>query len=84
MRTHLTTITHFFHSEKFYETHVTNGQKVRKGDLLVTFDMDGIKAAGYKLTTPMIVCNTDDYRAVKPLATGTVKAGQDFMEVVER
>ena len=69
---------------KYYETHVTNGQKVRKGDLLVTFDMDGIKAAGYKLTTPMIVCNTDDYRAVKPLATGTVKAGQDFMEVVER
>lgn len=67
---------------KFYETHVKDNQKVKKGDLLISFDMDGIKKAGYKLTTPMIVCNTDDYRAVKPLATGTVKAGQDFMEVV--
>lgn len=69
---------------KFYETHVKDEQKVKKGDLLISFDMDGIRKAGYKLTTPMIVCNTDDYRAVKPLATGKVKAGQAFMEVVGR
>lgn len=67
---------------KFYETHVTDNQKVKRGDLLISFDIDGIKAAGYKVTTPMIVCNTDDYRAVKPLASGNVKAGDDFMQVV--
>ena len=69
---------------KFYETHVADDQKVKRGDLLISFDMDGIKAAGYKVTTPMIVVNTDEYRAVKPLASGEVVAGQDFMEVVEK
>ena len=66
---------------KHFESHVEDDQHVKKGDLLVTFDMEAIRAEGYLLTTPMIVCNTDEYKAVKPLATGTVKAGQDFLEV---
>lgn len=44
-----------------FEAHVEDGQQVKKGDLLVSFDMEAIKAAGYKLTTPLIICNTDDY-----------------------
>ena len=64
-----------------FTAHVKVGQKVKKGDLLISFDMDAIKAKGYLCTTPMIVCNTDDYKAVKPLATGTVKAGQDILRV---
>lgn len=64
-----------------FTAHVKVGQKVKKGDLLISFDMDAIKAKGYLCTTPMIVCNTDDYKAVKPLVTGTVKAGQDILHV---
>ncbi len=64
-----------------FTPHVKVGQKVKKGDLLISFDMDAIKAKGYLCTTPMIVCNTDDYKAVKPLADGTVKAGQDILRV---
>ncbi len=64
-----------------FTPHVKVGQKVKKGDLLISFDMDAIKAKGYLCTTPMIVCNTDDYKAVKPLASGTVKAGQDILRV---
>lgn len=64
---------------KHFETHVEPDQHVKKGDLLVSFDMDTIKAEGYSLATPMIVCNTDDYAAIKPLATGDVKAGQDLL-----
>ncbi|MCD8355694.1 MAG: glucose PTS transporter subunit IIA [Clostridia bacterium] len=64
---------------KYFEAHVKEGQNVKKGDLLVSFDMDAIKAAGYLCTTPMIVCNTDDYSVIKPLATGEVKAGQDLL-----
>ena len=52
----------------------------KKGDLLVSFDMDAIKAEGYLCTTPMIICNTDDYSSIKPLVTGEVKAGQDLLE----
>ena len=64
-----------------FTAHVKVGQKGKKGDLLISFDMDAIKAKGYLCTTPMIVCNTDDYKAVKPLVTGTVKAGQDILRV---
>ena len=66
---------------KHFEAHVAPDQKVKKGDLLVSFDMKAIKAEGYPLTTPMIVCNTDDYAAVKTLASGTVKNGTDLVEV---
>ena len=66
---------------KFFEAHVEAGQEVKKGDLLISFDMDAIRAAGYLLTTPMIVCNTDDYKSIKPLVTGQVKAGQNLLDV---
>ena len=66
---------------KHFETHVAPDQKVKKGDLLVSFDMDAIKAAGYPLTTPMIVCNTDDYAAVTTLAAGTVRNSEDLLRV---
>ena len=64
-----------------FTAHVKNGQKVKKGDLLISFDIDAIKAAGYLVTTPMIVCNTDRYAAVKTLAEGEVKPGQDLLRV---
>ena len=64
---------------KYFTPHVQAGQKVKKGDLLISFDMDAIRAAGYLCTTPMIVCNTDDYAAVKVLASGQVKPGQDLV-----
>ena len=60
---------------------VSAGQKVKQGDLLLTFEMDAIKAAGYLCTTPMIVCNTDDYQSIQPLATGPVKDGQKLLEI---
>ena len=66
---------------KHFEAHVAPEQKVKKGDLLVSFDMDAIKAAGFPLTTPLIVCNTDEYAAVKPLASGNVKHGADVLSV---
>ncbi len=66
---------------KHFDVKVKDGQEVKKGDLLLTFDMEAIKAAGYKCTTPLIVCNTDEYRAIRPLATGTVKHGETILEV---
>lgn len=66
---------------KYYTYKVAKGDKVRKGDLLLTFDADAIRKAGYKLTTPMIVCNTDEYSAVTALAVGSVSAGTDILSV---
>ena len=66
---------------KHFEAHVKEGQEVKKGDLLVSFDMDAIKKEGYLCTTPMIVCNTDEYSSIKPLVTGEVNAGQNLLDV---
>ena len=67
---------------KYFNPVVEEDQKVKKGDLLVEFDIEGIRSEGYKVTTPMIICNTDDYSAVKPLKTGAVKAGEDLLQVL--
>lgn len=66
---------------KHFTTHVQNDQAVKKGDLLISFDIPAIKAAGYKVTIPCIICNTEDYAAVLPLKTGDVRAGEDFVDL---
>ena len=66
---------------KHFKAHVAVDQKVKKGDLLISFDIDAIKAAGYLCTTPMIVCNTDDYQSVTPKAQGQIQAGAPLLEI---
>ena len=60
---------------------VREGDKVRKGQPLIRFDIEAIKAEGYPVTTPLIVCNTDEYAAVTPKASGTVKQGDALLEL---
>lgn len=58
---------------KFYETHVKEGDMVKAGQLLTSFSMEDIRKAGYDITTPVIVTNSDDYEEVKQEKTGAVK-----------
>ena len=60
---------------------VNEGDKVRKGQPLIRFDIEAIKAEGYPVTTPLIVCNTDEYAAVTPKASGAVKQGDALLEL---
>lgn len=46
---------------KYYSAVVKQGDQVSQGDLLVNFDIDKIKEAGYPVTTPIIITNTDRY-----------------------
>ena len=66
---------------KYFEVHVNDGDEFKKGDLLISFDMEGIKREGFKLTTPMVICNTPDYESVKTLAKGKIKKGERVIEV---
>ena len=68
---------------KYYTTHVKDGDQVKKGQLLVSFDMDKIKEAGYDMTTPLIVTNSDDYRDVKILHEGMVTPEDKVLEIVK-
>ena len=49
---------------------------MKRGDLLIEFDREGILGEGYDITTPVIVTNTGDYAQVNTQAAGSVKAGE--------
>lgn len=66
---------------QYYTAHVSEGDTVKTGDLLLTFDMEKIRQAGYDLTTPVIVTNTDDYQEVTALKNGPVQAMEPFIRV---
>jgi PTS system beta-glucosides-specific IIC component len=58
------------------------GDKVKKGDLLLEFDIDKIKAAGHSIISPVIVTNTDDYADIVPGQTGAVNAGDEIITIL--
>ena len=57
------------------------GQSVKKGDLLLTMDLEKIKAAGHPATVIMAVTNTDDLAAVEPAAEGSVQPGDAVLSL---
>lgn len=64
-----------------FEAKVAQGNKVKSGDVLGTFDSNKIAAAGLDDTTMVIVTNTADYASVAPVATGSVAKGDAVIEV---
>lgn len=60
---------------KYYTAKVSNGQKIKKGDLLLEFDMDEIAKAGYSMVTPVIVTNSDEYEDLTFKEHGRVEPG---------
>lgn len=50
---------------KYYEYKVKEGDFVRRGELLLNFDLEKIQEAGYDCTTPVIVTNTSDYTILR-------------------
>lgn len=54
---------------------------MKKGDLLLTVDLDVVKEAGYDTITPMLVCNTDDYAAVEGIFGKDVMPKDDVVSI---
>jgi PTS system beta-glucosides-specific IIC component len=69
---------------KYFEAHVKEGDKVKKGDLLISFDKDAIEKEGYSLDTPILVTNTKDYMEVIAINNcgSAVHCGDDLIAVV--
>ncbi|EGO5972409.1 TPA: beta-glucoside-specific PTS transporter subunit IIABC [Enterococcus faecium] len=51
---------------KYFSPQVSLNSKVKKGDLLMEFDLEKIAEAGYDLTTPIVITNSDDYLDIIP------------------
>ncbi|MDQ0222723.1 beta-glucoside-specific PTS transporter subunit IIABC [Streptococcus moroccensis] len=68
---------------KGFTAHVKQGDRVTLGQPLVSFDIEAIKAAGFPVTTPIIVTNTADFASVTATTAGAVQAGHDLLEIVK-
>jgi PTS system D-glucosamine-specific IIC component len=66
---------------RYFKTHVEEGQRIRRGDLLISFDMDRIREAGYRATTPLVVCNSEEYGSVRAVASGEINVGEELIEL---
>ena len=66
---------------KGFTTLVKKGQAVKKGDPLIKFDMEAIKKAGFKLTTPIVVTNSNEYQEITAIADGTITIGTALLDL---
>ncbi|MDY2588820.1 MAG: glucose PTS transporter subunit IIA [Agathobacter sp.] len=66
---------------KYFEAHVSDGQEIRKGDLLISFKLDSIRSEGYKTTTPLIICNTNDYSLIESVGSGKINVGESLLKL---
>ncbi|MEH7314039.1 beta-glucoside-specific PTS transporter subunit IIABC [Priestia megaterium] len=67
---------------KYYSPVVKQGDRVNQGDLLVNFDIEKIKEAGYPVTTPIIITNTDRYIDIIDLNKETVQVKEALLTLV--
>ncbi|MDH5161403.1 beta-glucoside-specific PTS transporter subunit IIABC [Heyndrickxia oleronia] len=65
---------------KYFSAHTTQGAHVEKGQLLIEFDVEKIKGAGFLLTTPVVVTNHEHYNLVQTNEK-QVKAGNRLIEL---
>ena len=66
-----------------FEAHVQSGDQVKKGDLLLSMDLENIKAAGYDIISPIVVCNTDDYTDVQGIPSKQVSEGDQIIKITK-
>ncbi len=67
---------------KYFNLAIKQGQNVKKGDLLLEFDIDKIKDAGYDLTTIVIITNSNDYMDVLPTNKNKVDKEDVLLTVI--
>lgn len=64
-----------------FEAHVESGDQVKKGDLLLSVDLEKIKSQGYDIISPVVVCNTDDYTDVSGVLLEKVEPGDLIIKI---
>ncbi len=69
---------------KYFDCKVAEGDCVKKGDVLLEFDMKGIQASGCVLETPMVICNSDEYETIEVTAGGEIQAGTELIRFTKK
>ena len=60
---------------------VREGDRLKKGQLLLKFDIGFIRSQGLPVTTPVVISNTDDFSAVEPLVSGKVDLHTRLLQI---
>lgn len=66
---------------RHYSPKVTKGQTIKKGDLLLEFDIEAIKNEGYEVITPFIVTNSADYTDILSITGKVVQPGEAILKL---
>ncbi|WP_091689294.1 PTS sugar transporter subunit IIA [Anaerocolumna aminovalerica] len=64
---------------KYFKSNISEGDKVSVGDLLIEFQVEEIKKAGYDITTPIVVTNSDQYETIEAIPEENIKAGEKLL-----
>lgn len=67
-----------------FTAHVKTGDSVKKGDLLLSADLENIRAAGYDTITPIVICNTSDFAEVSAEKSGAVSTGDVVLSLTKK
>ena len=66
-----------------FENKVSQGDAVKKGQVLVEFDIEAIAKAGYSVATPVVISNTASYLDVfAAKESGMVERGEDLIKII--
>ena len=66
-----------------FTAHKATGDSVKKGDLLISADLEALKGLGIDMITPMVVCNTGDYQSVEPVTGQDVDPGATILTIMK-
>ena len=66
---------------KYFKSYIKTGDLVKRGDLLLEFDVEKIAAAGYNMIVPVIICNSYDYSEVEKILDKEIKVGETLMKL---
>ena len=68
---------------KPFKAYVANGDKVKKGQLLIEVDLDAVHSAGLHTITPMVICNADTYSTFNTIVGKAVTNDDVIIELAE-
>lgn len=68
---------------EYFTSKVNQGDKVRKGQELIEFDIDEIKKSGYSVLTPVIITNSDDYEDIVYETGKYIDYNQELLELLK-
>ncbi len=69
---------------KHFTVHVEEGQQVKKGDLLLEADLEQIKAEGFDIITPVVICNTEEFSEIEMARGGNVTVEDVIINIIKR